>query len=75
MHGGDIEVAEGEWDGDVVLIEFPSRAAAKAWFASPAYQEIVHLRTEHSRSLAGILDGVPGGYRAADGLAAMLASR
>ncbi len=72
VHGGDIEVAEGEWDGDVVIIEFPSRAAAKDWFASPAYQEIVHLRTEHSTSMAALLTGVSPGHQATDKLAELL---
>jgi uncharacterized protein (DUF1330 family) len=72
VHGGNIEVAEGEWDGDVVIIEFPSRAAAKAWFESPAYQAIVHLRTEHSNSMAALLTGVSPGHQATDKLAELL---
>src|SRR5687768_15222587 len=72
VHGGDIEVAEGEWAGDVVIIEFPSRAAAKDWFESPAYQEIVHLRTEHSTSMAALLSGVAPGHQATDKLAELL---
>jgi len=73
VHGGDIEVAEGEWDGDVVIIEFPSRAAARSWFESPAYQAIVHLRTEHSTSMAALLTGVTPGHQATDKLAELLA--
>jgi uncharacterized protein (DUF1330 family) len=73
VHGGNVEVAEGEWDGDVVIIEFPSRAAAKAWFESPAYQAIVHLRTEHSTSMAALLTGVSPGHQATDKLAELLA--
>ncbi len=59
---------------DVVLIEFPSRAVAKEWFASPAHQEIAHLRTEHSTSMAALLTGVSPGHRAVDKLAELLAT-
>lgn len=32
--------------GVMVLIEFPDRASAKAWYASPAYQAAIPARTE-----------------------------
>lgn len=69
VHGGTITGLEGEWPGDIVIVEFPSREAALDWYASPAYQEILPLRTEHSTSIAAIVDGLPGGYRATDKLA------
>jgi uncharacterized protein (DUF1330 family) len=65
VHGGPIVQVEGEWTGDVVIIEFPSATAAEEWYASPAYQEILPLRTEHSNSMAGLLRGLPEGYRPA----------
>ncbi|MFZ5717965.1 MAG: DUF1330 domain-containing protein [Pseudomonadota bacterium] len=36
---GPLEVLEGDPAEGVVLIEFPDKAAAKAWYDSPAYQE------------------------------------
>jgi uncharacterized protein (DUF1330 family) len=75
VHGGNLEVAEGDWGGDIVIIEFPSSEAARGWYESPAYQAILPLRTEHSLSLAGLLEGVPEGYQATDKLAAMLATQ
>ena len=72
VHGGNLEVAEGAWGGDVVIIEFPSKGAARAWYDSPGYQAILPLRTEHSLSLAGLLEGVPDGYQATDKLADLL---
>ena len=72
VHGGPIEGIEGEWPGDVVIIEFPDAATARAWYDSPAYQEILPLRTGHSRSIAAIVPGVPSGYRAVDKVAALL---
>ena len=71
VHGGPIEAVEGSWPGDVVIIAFPDAASARAWYDSPAYQEILPLRTEHSRSAAALLTGVPPGYRAVDKLTAL----
>ena len=73
VHGGRSTAVEGAWDGDIVIIEFPSHDDARRWYASPAYQEILPLRTEHSRSIATIVEGVPDGYRAVDKLAVLLA--
>ena len=75
VHGGEIVPAEGTWDGDIVVIAFPDRSAATEWYESAAYQAIVALRTENSSSIAAIVEGVPTGYRAVDGLADMLAQR
>ncbi len=72
VHGGDLTPAEGTWDGSVVIIEFPDLAAARDWYDSPGYQAILPLRTEHSQSIACIVEGVPTGYRAVDKLAALL---
>lgn len=72
--GGAIEVLEGEFDGFVVLLEFPDRDRARAWYRSDPYQKLLPLRTRHSQAIAIIVDSVPVGYRAAD-LAAMLRRR
>lgn len=69
VHGGALTPAEGTWDGDVVILEFPDAAAARDWYDSPAYQQILPLRTEHSQSIACMVEGVPTGYRAVDKLA------
>ena len=75
VHGGAITPAEGTWDGDIVVVAFPDLGSATAWYESAAYQAIVSLRTENSISIAAIVEGVPTGYRAVDGLADMLAQR
>ncbi len=72
VHGGQLSPLEDTWDGDLVVIRFPDRQAALDWYASSAYQEILPLRLEHTRSMATVVDGVPPGYRAEQGLAAML---
>ena len=69
IHGVTPEVMEGPWEGDLVVIAFPDRAAAHSWYASPAYQAILPLRTRNSRGAAIIVEGAPQGYRAVDFLA------
>ncbi len=69
IHGVTPEVMEGPWEGDLVVIAFPDIDAARGWYASPGYQEILPLRTRNSRSAAIILDGVPDSYKATDFLA------
>ena len=64
VHGTQPEIVEGPWSGDLVVIGFPSAAAARDWYASPAYQRILELRTRHSDSVALLVEGVPAGYRA-----------
>ena len=41
---GAIEIPEGAPAEGVVLLEFPTMAAAKSWYEGPAYQEARRLR-------------------------------
>ena len=68
IHGGLAEVLEGEWIGDLVAIEFPSKKHASDWYASDAYRAIAALRTQNSRSVVFLVDGVDETHRATDGL-------
>ena len=68
VHGGGVEILEGEWGLDVIVIEFPDRERLTAWWKSPAYQAILPLRTRNMRADIVLVDGVPEGYRAADAL-------
>jgi uncharacterized protein (DUF1330 family) len=68
VHGGDIEVAEGEWGQGVIIIEFPDRESVRAWYDSPEYQEILPLRTKHMVADVITAQGVPDGYRGVDTL-------
>jgi uncharacterized protein (DUF1330 family) len=38
VYYGAVEVLEGEPVDGVVIVEFPDKAAAHAWYDSPAYQ-------------------------------------
>ena len=43
--------------GDVtVVLKFESKAAAMAWYDSPEYQAIKHLRTDHSEGNMVLVD-------------------
>lgn len=58
VRGGPLTVVEGEWPHQrTVVIEFPSRAAAEAWYASPAYQAVIGLRLQSSTCSLVIVDG------------------
>jgi uncharacterized protein (DUF1330 family) len=66
VHGGDAEVLEGTSPGTLIVIEFPDRRAAEQWYASPAYQDIVALRTENSVSTVFLIEGVGRDHLATD---------
>ncbi|MBU0726209.1 MAG: DUF1330 domain-containing protein [Alphaproteobacteria bacterium] len=66
VHGGDKTVLEGEWPGDLVVIAFPDREAARAWYESPAYARILPLRLHKAKGAALLIDGVPADHKATD---------
>ncbi|MBZ6075404.1 DUF1330 domain-containing protein [Microvirga puerhi] len=71
IHGGRPERIEGTWTGDLAVIAFPDMERVRAWYASPAYQEILRLRTDNSDSTVIFLDGASEDHRATDVLAAV----
>jgi uncharacterized protein (DUF1330 family) len=59
IRGGEPAVLEGEGvPGRIVVLEFPSRAAAQAWHASEDYAPAKALRQSLSRGRAVLLDGL-----------------
>jgi uncharacterized protein (DUF1330 family) len=56
------DIVEGAWPGTVVLMEFPSRDAANAWYHSPEYQAILPLRTKNAISDIILIDQLPDGF-------------
>jgi uncharacterized protein (DUF1330 family) len=66
VHGGDFELLEGSWPGNLIVIEFPDREQARAWYHSDAYQAIVTLRTDNSDSDVIMIDGVDRDHKATD---------
>lgn len=69
VHGGKVQPLEGGWEGHLIIIEFPDWEHAANWYASPAYQEILPLRTRNAQGIAFLVQGVPANYRATDSLA------
>ena len=66
VHGAPPEVLEGDWRGDLIVVAFPDRQLASAWYASAAYQNIIRLRTDNSEGAVILVDGVSPEHRATD---------
>ena len=57
---GRCELLEGEGQpGRLVILEFPSYEAARAWYRSADYERIKPLRLANSRGQVVITDGLP----------------
>ncbi|MFG2980871.1 DUF1330 domain-containing protein [Streptomyces sp. NPDC048258] len=74
VHGKEVEVKEGPWPGTVVVIGFPDIEKARAWYDSPAYQELLPLRTDHIQGEVILVEGVPADYDASKTAAALRAA-
>ncbi len=66
IHGGAKEKLEGPCRGDLIVIAFPGREAAHAWYRSPAYQAILPLRRHNAQGDVFLIDGVGRDHRATD---------
>ncbi len=67
IHGDSLTRIEGDWPaGDLIVIAFPDRARLEGWYASPAYQAILPLRTRHSTGDVVFVDGVEPDHRSVD---------
>lgn len=69
IHGGPVERLEGAWSGDLIMIAFPDKDSTRAWYDSPAYRQILPLRTRNARGDVILIDGVSPDHRATDILA------
>jgi uncharacterized protein (DUF1330 family) len=56
------QVVEGAWPGELVIVEFPGVAEARAWYDSAAYQDIRPLRARHFDTDLVIVNGVAPDY-------------
>ncbi|MCZ0962662.1 DUF1330 domain-containing protein [Paracoccus benzoatiresistens] len=66
IHGGPKEILEGTPRNDLVVIAFPTIEAARAWYASPAYQALIPLRTQGAEGEIFLIQGVDEAHRATD---------
>jgi uncharacterized protein (DUF1330 family) len=61
FRGGDPEVLEGDWSPNrVVVLRFPTRAAARSWWESDAYAAVRRLREESTHSRMILVEGTEG---------------
>ena len=59
--GGPYTVVEGQMENDRhVVIKWPSREKAEAWYNSPAYQAIIRHRLDNSTGDMIMVDGYEG---------------
>ena len=70
IHGGPKQMLEGNLDSDLVAIAFPDRARAEAWYSSPAYQDILPLRSRNAQGAIFLIEGVGAEHKATDILSA-----
>lgn len=69
IHGGKKHMLEGAIDGDLVVIGFPDRASAEAWYNSPAYRALLPKRLGNADGVAFLIDAVSDDHKATDVLA------
>jgi uncharacterized protein (DUF1330 family) len=70
IHGGEKHVLEGDPRSDLIVIAFPNLESAEAWYASPAYRDILPLRARNAEGEVFLIRGVPEDHLATDILAA-----
>ena len=58
VRGGAMQALEGEWRSRVILVEFPSYAAALAFYDSGAYQKARQVRLRSSTASVVVMDGI-----------------
>jgi uncharacterized protein (DUF1330 family) len=70
IHGDSADVREGDFAGNLIVIEFPGHDAAIGWCDSAAYTEILPLRTGSSDGWLILINCAPADHRATDVLGA-----
>ena len=59
VRGGETETAEGDWSPQrLIVLEFPSLARAREWFASPEYAPLIALRQRTARTKLVFAEGL-----------------
>lgn len=57
--GSAIEVIEGDWNPSrIIVLEFADMNAARAWYNSPEYQEILPIRLEAGDDKVIFVEGI-----------------
>ena len=66
IHGGTPRVVEGTLTCDLIVIGFPDREGAQAWYDSPAYQRLAVLRRTFALGTLVLCCGEDADHRALD---------
>lgn len=60
VRGGDVQAVEGTWDHDrMVIVAFPDKAAALAWYESDLYRPLRDLRHASAETIILLAEGIP----------------
>lgn len=66
IHWGEKHNLEGQFIGDLIVIDFADLQQAQAWYTSAAYRTILPLRTSHSKTDVFLIEGVRPEHKATD---------
>ena len=56
---GAVEIREGDWSPErLVILEFPDVDAARGWYESPEYQELLAIRQRAAEGELVITEGL-----------------
>ncbi len=59
VRGGGFEVLEGDWSPRrIVILEFPNVSLLKAWYDSPEYAPLKHIRERSANSRFVMVEGL-----------------
>lgn len=59
VRGGDVQALEGAWEHErMVVVEFPDKSAALAWYESDVYRPLRDLRQENAEAVILLAQGV-----------------
>ncbi|HYI11334.1 MAG TPA: DUF1330 domain-containing protein [Thermoanaerobaculia bacterium] len=60
VRGNDVQALEGAWEHErMVVVEFPDKSAALAWYESDAYRPLRDLRHASAETVILLAGGVP----------------
>ena len=59
VRGNDVRALEGEWEHErMVVVEFPDKQSALAWYESDAYRPLRELRQSSAEAVILLAEGV-----------------
>jgi len=59
VRGGAVERLEGDWQPNIIVVEFPDSDAARRWYRSPEYAAALEVRDQALTRNLILVEGVP----------------